>query len=182
MCPRSWPICETGDYYRLLAIALEVTTEPDDEDRRTVNVGDRVELIRTADPYTRLQPGARGTVEDVDELGTIHVAWQDGSTLGLVPGVDLMTIQAAMGHGALATTGRYLHARPASEQAEVFTRGVRVHVGGIHEPCRRAPAPKAPIGVGRARDATHGGTHHQVLLACCGGASRTDSQRQPRST
>jgi hypothetical protein len=26
-----------------------------------------------------------------------------------------------MGHSALATTSRYLHARPASEQAQVFT-------------------------------------------------------------
>jgi integrase len=40
-------------------------------------------------------------------------------------GVDLVTIQAAMGHGALATTGRYLHARPANEQAEVFTLAFR---------------------------------------------------------
>jgi hypothetical protein len=26
-----------------------------------------------------------------------------------------------MGHSALRTTGRYLHARPASEQAQAFT-------------------------------------------------------------
>lgn len=44
-----------------------------------------------------------------------------GSLLA-VAGVDVVTIQAAMGHGALATTGRYLHARPASEQAVEFTR------------------------------------------------------------
>ncbi len=36
-------------------------------------------------------------------------------------GVDVVTIQAAMGHNALATTSIYLHARPASEQARMFT-------------------------------------------------------------
>jgi hypothetical protein len=46
--------------------------------------GDRVELISTDDPYTRLRPGARGTVGHVDDLGTVHVNWDDGSRLGLV--------------------------------------------------------------------------------------------------
>ena len=36
-------------------------------------------------------------------------------------GVDVVTIQHAMGHSALATTSSYLHARPASEQAQAFT-------------------------------------------------------------
>jgi integrase len=36
-------------------------------------------------------------------------------------GVDVVTIQKAMGHSALSTTSRYLHARPASEQAHAFT-------------------------------------------------------------
>lgn len=36
-------------------------------------------------------------------------------------GVDVVAIQKAMGHSALATTSRYLHARPASEQAQAFT-------------------------------------------------------------
>jgi integrase len=36
-------------------------------------------------------------------------------------GIDLVTIQAAMGHSALATTSIYLHARPAHEQAEAFS-------------------------------------------------------------
>jgi len=36
-------------------------------------------------------------------------------------GVDVVTIQKAMGHSTLATTSRYLHARPASEQAQAFT-------------------------------------------------------------
>ncbi|HEX4115161.1 MAG TPA: site-specific integrase [Solirubrobacteraceae bacterium] len=43
-----------------------------------------------------------------------------GSLLAM-RGVDVVTIQKAMGHSTLATTSRYLHARPASEQAQVFT-------------------------------------------------------------
>lgn len=43
-----------------------------------------------------------------------------GSLLAM-RGVDVVTIQKAMGHSALATTSRYLHARPASEQAQAFT-------------------------------------------------------------
>jgi len=35
--------------------------------------------------------------------------------------VDVVTIQKAMVHSALSTTSRYLHARPASEQAQTFT-------------------------------------------------------------
>ena len=44
-----------------------------------------------------------------------------GSLLAM-RGVDVVTIQKAMGHSALSTTSRYLHARPASEQADAFTR------------------------------------------------------------
>ena len=49
---------------------------------------DRVELVHSTDPYTHLKPGIRGTVILVDSMGTIHVRWDDGSTLGLVPGED----------------------------------------------------------------------------------------------
>jgi Domain of unknown function (DUF4314) len=51
-------------------------------------VGDRVELVYTSDPYTRLEPGARGTVTFVNSLGTEHVRWDDGHSLGLVRGED----------------------------------------------------------------------------------------------
>jgi integrase len=57
--------------------------------------------------------------------GLRPLRWHDlrhtyGSLLAAA-GVDLVTIQAVMGHSALATTGRYLHARPADNQAQVFT-------------------------------------------------------------
>ena len=56
--------------------------------RETYPPGTRVELDSIDDPYTRLRPGARGTVEYVDDIGTIHIRWDCGSGLGIVPGVD----------------------------------------------------------------------------------------------
>jgi hypothetical protein len=50
--------------------------------------GKRIELISTSDLYTNLRPGDQGTVDFVDDMGTIHVDWDNGSTLGLVPGED----------------------------------------------------------------------------------------------
>ena len=46
--------------------------------------GTRVMLIRMSDPYTNLRQGDQGTVTMVDDIGTIHVNWDRGSTLGVV--------------------------------------------------------------------------------------------------
>ena len=51
-------------------------------------VGDRVELVSTDDEYTRRRPGDLGTVAYIDSMGTLHVQWDDGGVLGLVPGHD----------------------------------------------------------------------------------------------
>ena len=50
--------------------------------------GIRVMLIHMNDPYTKLRRGERGTVICVDDIGTIHVAWDCGSTLGVAFGED----------------------------------------------------------------------------------------------
>jgi len=50
--------------------------------------GKRIELIFTTDKYTDLKPGDRGIVDFVDDIGTIHINWENGSQLGLVPGED----------------------------------------------------------------------------------------------
>jgi len=34
--------------------------------------------------------GTKGEVLHVDDTGTIHITWQTGSTLGAVPGVDMV--------------------------------------------------------------------------------------------
>ena len=44
--------------------------------------GSRVKLTCMNDPYCQdLKPGMLGTVMHVDDIGTIHVAWDCGSTL-----------------------------------------------------------------------------------------------------
>lgn len=51
-------------------------------------LGKKVELIFTDDKYTKLTSGAQGIINFIDDAGTIFVSWDDGSTLGLIPGVD----------------------------------------------------------------------------------------------
>jgi hypothetical protein len=57
--------------------------------RSNYTPGTRVMLLKMNDPYTKLQPGDKGTVTSVDDMGTIHVSWDSGSSLGVVFGEDL---------------------------------------------------------------------------------------------
>jgi len=50
--------------------------------------GIRVELVKMNDPYSRLKPGDKGTVDFVDDIGTLFCNWDSGSTLGVVYGED----------------------------------------------------------------------------------------------
>lgn len=53
--------------------------------------GTRVELVRMDDPYTSLTVGDKGSVRFVDDIGTIHISWDCGSSLGAVYGEDIIT-------------------------------------------------------------------------------------------
>ncbi|CRK56936.1 hypothetical protein [Alloactinosynnema sp. L-07] len=44
---------------------------------------DRVELVNTTDAHTDLKPGDQGTVTFVDDMGTVHIRWDNGSSLGM---------------------------------------------------------------------------------------------------
>ena len=57
--------------------------------REEYTEGTRVELTKMSDPYrTDLVPGCKGTVRFVDDMGTIHVSQDIGSSLGVVYGED----------------------------------------------------------------------------------------------
>ena len=52
--------------------------------------GYRVELVSMDDPYARLRPGDQGTVVAVDDIGTVHIDWDNGSGLGAAYGADVI--------------------------------------------------------------------------------------------
>lgn len=61
--------------------------------REEYTEGTRVELTRMSDPYrTDLVSGCKGTVRFVDDMGTIHVSWDIGSSLGVVYGEDACNV------------------------------------------------------------------------------------------
>ena len=47
----------------------------------------RIELELMVDAYA-VPPGTRGTVEHVDDMGSVHIKWDNGRTLAAIPGVD----------------------------------------------------------------------------------------------
>lgn len=63
-------------------------------DERTVNrikrmypAGCNVELVEMNDTQSP-PPGTKGIVDYVDDIGTIHIKWNNGSSLGVVYGED----------------------------------------------------------------------------------------------
>lgn len=56
--------------------------------RKRYPAGTRVELLMMNDPYRMMQKGLKGTVTWVDDTGTICVDWDNGSSLGVVYGID----------------------------------------------------------------------------------------------
>lgn len=57
--------------------------------------GCRVELAYMNDPYSKLKPGDRGTVDVIDDIGTIFCTWDNGSTLGIVYGEDAVKLEVS---------------------------------------------------------------------------------------
>lgn len=50
-------------------------------------VGERIRCINMVDEMP-VPSGTEGTVKHIDDLGQIHVKWDNGSTLALIPETD----------------------------------------------------------------------------------------------
>ena len=53
-------------------------------------VGSKVMMIYSADPFAPIESGTEGTVSSVDDIGTIHVNWNNGRCLGVVLSEDVI--------------------------------------------------------------------------------------------
>ncbi len=50
--------------------------------------GTRIQLDYMGDDPRPIEPGTKGTVRTVDDMGTVHCNFDNGRNLGLVPGED----------------------------------------------------------------------------------------------
>ena len=54
--------------------------------------GTRIRLNSMHDPYAPVTPGTEGVVDLVDDDGQLHMKWDNGRTLEIVPGEDSFTV------------------------------------------------------------------------------------------
>lgn len=50
--------------------------------------GMRIRMVSMVDDPNPIEPGTEGTIRLVDGMGVIHVQWDNGRTLGVIPGID----------------------------------------------------------------------------------------------
>lgn len=56
--------------------------------RKQYPVGTKIQLISMRDEKYPILPGTIGEVTHIDDLGSIHMKWQNGSSLAIIPEVD----------------------------------------------------------------------------------------------
>lgn len=68
---------------------MEFSRETIEKIKNEYPSGTKVRCKYMDDPYHPVPPNTEGTVVKVDDSGTIHVHWDNGSFIGLIPGVDI---------------------------------------------------------------------------------------------
>lgn len=56
--------------------------------RKDYPAGTKIQLISMRDEKYPVLPGTVGEVTHIDDMGSIHMKWQNGSSLALIPEVD----------------------------------------------------------------------------------------------
>ena len=79
-------------------------------------IGTKVKLIKMYD-MQEVPVGTKGIIEFIDDIGTLHIKWENGSTLGLVVGVDEFEIIEEQ-EKICPKCGNYIQGHPALSRAD----------------------------------------------------------------
>ena len=60
--------------------------------RKQYPIGSRIELVEMVDDPRPIESGTKGTLLDIDDIGTLFVKWDNGRCLGVVPGKDVFNV------------------------------------------------------------------------------------------
>lgn len=63
--------------------------------RKDYPAGTKIQLISMRDEKYPVLPGTVGEVTHIDDAGSVHVKWQNGSSLALIPEVDSFKVVGA---------------------------------------------------------------------------------------
>ena len=56
--------------------------------RKQYPIGTKIQLISMRDEKYPILPGTIGVVTHIDDMGSVHLKWQNGSSLAIIPEVD----------------------------------------------------------------------------------------------
>ena len=63
--------------------------------RKQYPIGTKIQLISMRDEKYPILPGTIGVVTHIDDMGSIHMKWQNGSSLAIIPEVDSFRVAPA---------------------------------------------------------------------------------------
>ena len=62
------------------------------ETQREQLIGRRIKCILMSNDPDPILGGTKGTIDHIDDMGHIHVKWDNGRTLSLIPNVDMYEV------------------------------------------------------------------------------------------
>ena len=63
--------------------------------RKQYPIGTKLQMITMRNEKYPVPPGTIGEVTHIDDLGSIHMKWQNGSSLAIIPEVDSFRVAPA---------------------------------------------------------------------------------------
>ena len=96
--------------------AKEYTQKEIEYIKQKYPIGTKVKLIKMYD-MQEVPVGTKGIIEFIDDIGTLHNKWKNGSTLGLVVGVDEFEIIEEQ-EKICPKCGNYIQGHPALSRAD----------------------------------------------------------------